>query len=1359
MIRPEGGSWSGARDNFGERATAVDANGRSVDLLRLFATFTPASQALADRIERLNVDRPAVGRAVALDRDEPSSRLILISEHVPGVRLSELLQAAVERSVVADLGAALFVMRRLLTLAESLESATGVAQFSIAPERIVITPHGRVVIVEPVLAAAAQTGATRSTDIAGIAIAGMSIMLGHLIKDAEHIDPLSPVLQDAADVAAIRAGDRFSTALRLWFDRAIIADPTLSFPGFRQARLALSRVGRPRESGCDASRRALKVFLDDLAIERLTDIEDAALEVDRLREIRAKQRARWKAISAPDEEWISVEDEVLIGDDAGISEEMQDAVVPLSDDRADEAIGIGALAGPEMAAPVEEPIEASSLEEPIEVSSLEETIEAEPLEEPIETPRVEESLEAALVEELIEAAPPEEPVEAPPLQEAFDARVEESLEAALVEELIEAASLEEPIEAPPLEEAFDARVEESLEAALVEELIEAAPPEEPIEAPPLQEPVDARVEESLEVAPVEELIEAASLEEPIEAPPLQEPIEAAPVGELIETPEEELIEAAPAPPRSWLRSMARQLGLASPEPRPLQSDLDAREDVPLESPPAEQTTETTTGLAGADLEIGAESSIVSIEPLIEEASTEAAHVGDEGLAEVDEEPIEIASPQPPVETIEERLAEQADAFAVDRLDQSPQMLDPEIETQEERPAELTQDMAAFSAEEYESAPSDSGAAEESEVLDRPTASLPETVAAESWSEWTDPALEEPIARRVDDGEGRPADGRENETTGVEAELPAETLEEWLIEEADAVTVDAPIDVEADAEPDILEQPAASLAEPSAAESSHGWSDPTWEEAFTAKVEDGDGLREAVEGEPTEAAESERPVETVDAPPLEESQPIASVDASIAAALSEDAHKSWIQSITEQLGRIRRREADLLEPPAEATAATDAPLVDHTEALASGEPRETVEETEILFGEDADARAVEAAPIQLERATIPHVEAPTDRPAAWVRPEPAPWHDDTAEAGKAMPFPPAAVAYEWTPHRGVPDEQAAHAEPRKPDAQPARGTPSPRTIVVPPREWKRAAATILIAGLALVIVAALAIAGRSYYTRMRTPGTIAVDSTPRGSEVLIDGAIRGVTPLTVTLKPGDYVLELRRNAITRRFPIAVTPGAQLAQQLDWSTVRATGTLAISSTPSQAKVTVDGKERGVTPLTVSDVPVGMRRVVIESSAGTVRRDVRVVADSQVTINETIISGWIAAFGPFELQIFEGTRLLGTTESGRIMVRAGRHELDFVNTRLGFRERRGVDVNPGTTTAVNIDTVAGIVRITAPAGADVSIDGMPFGETPLPELRLPIGTHEIVLRHPQLGERRVSVTVGASAPTEVNVDFSKR
>ena len=188
-------------------------------------------------------------------------------------------------------------------------------------------------------------------------------------------------------------------------------------------------------------------------------------------------------------------------------------------------------------------------------------------------------------------------------------------------------------------------------------------------------------------------------------------------------------------------------------------------------------------------------------------------------------------------------------------------------------------------------------------------------------------------------------------------------------------------------------------------------------------------------------------------------------------------------------------------------------------------------------------------------------------------------------------------------------------------------------------------------------------------------------------------------------------------------------------------------------------VDGKERGLTPLTIPDLPIGRRRVVIESTAGTVRRDVTVVSDSQVTLNEAIISGWIAAFAPFELQIFEGTRLIGTTEDGRIMVPPGQHELAFVNTRLGFRETRAVEVNPGATTAVNIAAVVGTVRINAAPGVEVLIDGARVGETPVGDLRMPVGTHEIVFRHAQLGEQRVSVTVGASVPAEVNVDFAGR
>lgn len=57
-----------------------------------------------------------------------------------------------------------------------------------------------------------------------------------------------------------------------------------------------------------------------------------------------------------------------------------------------------------------------------------------------------------------------------------------------------------------------------------------------------------------------------------------------------------------------------------------------------------------------------------------------------------------------------------------------------------------------------------------------------------------------------------------------------------------------------------------------------------------------------------------------------------------------------------------------------------------------------------------------------------------------------------------------------------------------------------------------------------------------------------------------------------------------------------------------------------------------------------------------------------------------------------------------------------------------------------------------------ADVWIDGRQYGETPLANLNIPIGDHEVVFRHPELGERRVTVTVRADQPTRVSASFER-
>ena len=149
--------WSGFRDGLGERENGVDEQGFSIELLRLRKEFNPFPLALTDRILRLiDFDRPGASRALRVDQDENSPRLVLVSERAPGFRLSDLLERAAERGVIPDLGAALYIMRRLLASATAIQRTTGLAHLAIAPERILITPRGSVVIVEAAMAGAIE---------------------------------------------------------------------------------------------------------------------------------------------------------------------------------------------------------------------------------------------------------------------------------------------------------------------------------------------------------------------------------------------------------------------------------------------------------------------------------------------------------------------------------------------------------------------------------------------------------------------------------------------------------------------------------------------------------------------------------------------------------------------------------------------------------------------------------------------------------------------------------------------------------------------------------------------------------------------------------------------------------------------------------------------------------------------------------------------------------------------------------------------------------------------------------------------------------------------------------------------------
>ena len=406
------------------------------------------------------------------------------------------------------------------------------------------------------------------------------------------------------------------------------------------------------------------------------------------------------------------------------------------------------------------------------------------------------------------------------------------------------------------------------------------------------------------------------------------------------------------------------------------------------------------------------------------------------------------------------------------------------------------------------------------------------------------------------------------------------------------------------------------------------------------------------------------------------------------------------------------------------------------------------------------------PVAAPAAAHTHVPTPVPAPAA------APVHAPVHAVAPAPPPAPVRAAVPPPPvhvHVPAPVAPPAPAPMRKEMfGAPLDPAPHVHTAPIPPRRapWKLAAAAV-----AVIAVAGAGVAAARRYAAPDTAvaeGTLVMTSNPAGAKLFVDGVERGVTPVTVALKPGAHQLELRGDGPPRTMPITMTAGAQVSQYIELpKTASSTGQLQVRTEPAGAKVSIDGTVRGTSPVTVPDLAPGEHAIVLESDHGTVKQIVAIEAGITASLMVPLsgagdgapISGWIAVTAPADVQVFENKRLLGTSQSDRLMVSAGRHEIEIVNETLGYRATRTVQVTPGKVSPIKIDFPKGAIALNAVPWAEVWVDGEKVGDTPIGNLSLAIGPHEIVFRHPELGEQRHAATVTLTSPARLSVDMRKK
>jgi hypothetical protein len=329
------------------------------------------------------------------------------------------------------------------------------------------------------------------------------------------------------------------------------------------------------------------------------------------------------------------------------------------------------------------------------------------------------------------------------------------------------------------------------------------------------------------------------------------------------------------------------------------------------------------------------------------------------------------------------------------------------------------------------------------------------------------------------------------------------------------------------------------------------------------------------------------------------------------------------------------------------------------------------------------------------------------------------HDEAAREVAVAPQPESAEEIAPVPIAVV--EEEVHAPPAPAPAQPER--PSAVSELVRARRensFRPQNSVLRWSGIAVAVCAVVEAAVIVYLLGGRSsapppPSSVAeislVTAEP-GSRVEVNGQSAGVTPLRLTI-----------NSDVRSISVASPPLPPALKAI------------LEKEGIAGKDTVVGS-------------TGLRDATTAAARG----------KSVPPAPEPPRTGRIKVSSPIALEIFEGDRRLDSAEPGIVSAVAGRRELEFVNSTLGFRSRQVVDVKAGQTVAISVTPPDGRININAVPWAEVLIDGKLVGETPIGNLSIPLGEHEIVFRHPKLGEVRRTAVVRSDAVTRVSANLER-
>ena len=255
-------------DGLGRRVVRVTAgNAAPTEHLLIdpvLANHAGFAAALQERVAHLRGRRLTsyvkVQRVVA----DGQGGLEVVTDHVRGWRLADLLDVAGSENLTFDLGVVMLLLRQLLPTAALLSTQSrDTASGALGPEHLLLTPQARLVLTDyafgsaidalgwtserlwHTLRVATPAGADRAVsqrgDVVQVGLTVLSLIIGRRLRDDEFPERLEDLVTSARQKTPSVIHAPLSVPLRDWLLRALQLQPK-SFATLFDAQMALERL-------------------------------------------------------------------------------------------------------------------------------------------------------------------------------------------------------------------------------------------------------------------------------------------------------------------------------------------------------------------------------------------------------------------------------------------------------------------------------------------------------------------------------------------------------------------------------------------------------------------------------------------------------------------------------------------------------------------------------------------------------------------------------------------------------------------------------------------------------------------------------------------------------------------------------------------------------------------------------------------------------------------------------------------------------------------------------------------------------------------------------------------------------------